>query len=80
LVANTVSGFKTSEQSSGSQTPKFGQKLSKFRAQERKMTILWKLWGPGTFWSTLTIADAAQTHFWGREGDGKEEHATVSFI
>jgi len=33
-------GFKTSEQSSGSQRT-FGQELRKFGAQERKMTILW---------------------------------------
>jgi len=41
LVADTVSGFKTSEQSSGSQWPKCRQELSKFGAHERTVTILW---------------------------------------
>jgi len=44
LVADNVSGFKTLEQSSGSQRPKFWQELSKFGAQKHMMTILL---GPG---------------------------------
>jgi len=42
LVADTVSGFKTSEQSSSRQRPKFRQEFSKFGAQEPQVI----LWGP----------------------------------
>jgi len=56
LVADTVSGFKKSEQNSGRKIPKFQQELSKSGAQECKVTILWaqKL-SSGAFWPTLTV-------------------------
>jgi len=51
-LTDSISGFKTLEQSSGSQRPKFRQELTTFGARERKMTILL---GPGTqFRPTLT--------------------------
>jgi len=49
LVADTVSEFKTLEQSSGNQRPKSRQELSKFGEQEL---------GPETqFWPTLATDD-----------------------
>jgi len=58
LVAGTVSGFSTLEQSSGSQRPMFRQELSKFVAQERKVTILWAQDSVPAHWRTSITAEA----------------------
>jgi len=41
LVANTVSGLKTSEQSSGSKKTRFGQALSKYGGPEMQGDDFW---------------------------------------